>query len=209
MKNRIFFILKKLKEYSPDPHTELVFSNVWELLVAVILSAQCTDKKVNEVTKKLFNKYPHFSDYLKADIHVFENDINSIGLFRNKARYILYSAQKIDECYLGKVPRNMSDLLTLPGVARKTANVVLFNGFGIQEGIAVDTHVGRVSQRLELTGSNNPLVIEKDLCRLIPQKDWGAYNSRMVQFGRYVCQSRRPLCSTCSLNSLCSFSKTI
>lgn len=196
-------IVKRLKKKYPHAKIVLNFSNNWELLVAVILSAQCTDKKVNEVTEKLFKKYRTLNDYVKANPKEFEKIIRSTGFYRAKTKNILSSAKIIKERFGGHVPRTMKEILTLPGVARKTANVVLGNAFGISEGIAVDTHVRRLSQRLGLTKNNNPEKIEKDLMRLVPKKDWFKLTYLLIDHGRTICTAKDPRCDLCPLNDMC------
>jgi endonuclease-3 len=190
------------KEY-PDPRVELTYSDPLELLVATILSAQSTDKTINKVTKELFKKYRTPGDYADADQKTFEQEIRSTGFYHNKAKNIIASAKILVEKYDSKVPGTMEDLLTLPGVARKTANIVLANAYGIAAGIAVDTHVKRVSFRLGLTKETDPVKIEKDLIAAIPKEYWITVNKRMVLLGRYVCTARKPLCGKCVLNKVC------
>lgn len=184
---RIITALKKL-----FPHTKIAlnYSNNWELLVAVILSAQCTDKKVNEVTNMLFKKYKTLDDYVKANVREFEKDIRSTGFYRAKAKNILATAKIIKEQYGEKIPKTMAELLTLPGVARKTANIVLGNAYGIIEGIAVDTHVRRLSRLLCLTDETNPDKIERDLMQIIPKDEWFSFTYRLIDFGRTHCPAR-------------------
>lgn len=183
-------VIAELKKLHPTAGIMLNYSNPWELLVAVILSAQCTDKKVNEVTAGLFKKYPALADYAKSELKEFEQDIRPAGFYRNKARNILASAKIINESYGGKVPRTMKELLTLPGVARKTANVVLGNAFGVVEGIAVDTHVKRLAHRLGLTDRSNPSKIEQDLMQIIPRKYWFQLTYWLIDYGRQYCPAR-------------------
>ena len=190
-KKRAGAIVKKLKELFPDAQIVLRYSNTWELLVSVILSAQCTDKMVNVVTEKLFKKYRTLEDYINTDVEEFENDIKSTGFYRNKAKNILASAEIVKEKFGGEVPDTMEARLTLPGVARKTANVVLGNAFGIVEGIAVDTHVRRLSQKLGLTEHADPNKIEQDLMQLLPQKDWFFLTYGLIEYGRHICPSRK------------------
>ena len=197
---QIFNLLKR--EY-PKAKIALNFRNPLELLVATILSAQCMDKQVNIVTKSLFKKYRKVEDYAKADSGTLEQEIWALGLYRNKTRNIIAAAQKILKDFGGKVPDSMDKLLQLQGVARKTANIVLFHGFRKISGIAVDTHVKRVSQRLGFTKNENPEKIEKDLMRLLPKKEWGVYNLILIQHGRKVCVSRKPKCSQCVLRESC------
>lgn len=196
-------IVKRLKKKYPNAKIVLNFSNNWELLVAVILSAQCTDKKVNEVTEKLFKKYRTLDDYVKANPQEFEKMVHSTGFYRAKAKNILASAKIIKERFGGHVPRAMTEILTLPGVARKTANVVLGNAFEISEGIAVDTHVRRLSQRMGLTKNNNPEKIEKDLMAIVPKKDWFKLTYLLIDHGRAICTAKDPRCDICPLNNVC------
>ena len=195
-------IIQKLKKLFPRAKIVLNYSNNWELLVAVILSAQCTDKMVNKVTEKLFRKYKTLSDYVKADPKEFEKDIRSTGFFRNKAKNILATAKIIKEKYKGEVPNTMKELLTLPGVARKTANVVLGNAYGIYEGIAVDTHVRRLSKLYGLTDENDPDKIEQDLMKIIPKKDWFKFTYLMIDYGRKYCPARRHDHKNCPLTKI-------
>jgi len=180
-------IVAKLKKLFPNPKMALRYSNNWELLVAVMLSAQCTDKKVNEVTQDLFKKYKTLDDYVNAKIGEFEQDIRPTGFYRNKAKNILATAKIIKEKYKGKLPKTMGEMLALPGVARKTANVVLGNAYGIVEGIAVDTHVKRLANLFGLTPENNPDKIERDLMQMIPKKNWFVFTYLMIEYGRKYC----------------------
>ena len=192
-------IIKKLKVLLPDAKIALNYSNNWELLVAVILSAQCTDKMVNKVTEKLFRKYKSLEDYVKADANEFEKDIRSTGFFRNKAKNILATAKIIKGKFHGKVPDTMNDLLTLPGVARKTANVVLGNAYGIYEGIAVDTHVRRLAKLYGLTDQDDPDKIEQDLLKIVPKKDWFKFTYLMIDYGRKYCPAKKHDHQNCPL----------
>lgn len=201
-KKRAAKIVAVLKKLFPDAKIALKYSNNWELLVAVILSAQCTDKKVNEVTAKLFKKYKTLNDYVRADQKEFEKDIKPTGFYRNKAKNILASARIIKERFGGKVPCSMEELLTLPGVARKTANIVLGNGCGIVEGIAVDTHVRRLSIKLGLTKNTDPDKIEKDLMQLLPKKEWFNFTYRMIEYGRQICPARKHECKNHPLTKI-------
>ncbi len=201
-KDRTEKILKKLKELFPNPKMFLTYSNNWELLVAVILSAQCTDKKVNEVTAKLFQKYRTLDDYVNAPAKEFEKDIFSTGFYRAKTKNILATAKIIKEKYNGRVPNSMQELLSLPGVARKTANIVLGNAFGIIEGIAVDTHVKRLSRALGLSNETNPDKIERDLMAIIPKKEWFSFTYRLIEYGRNYCPAKRHNHSACPLTEL-------
>lgn len=184
---KIHAILKK--EY-PNPRTELVFKHPYELLFAVIMSAQTTDKQVNKVTEQLFQKYKTLDDYINTSQEDFQNDIRNIGLYRNKAKNILATAKILKEKYNGQVPKTMPELIELPGVARKTSNVVLSELYGIQEGIAVDTHVTRLSQQLGLTTHTDAVKIERDLMALIPKEDWGGFSHRLIMYGRYQWTAR-------------------
>lgn len=181
---RAFFINSQLKKFFPRAKIVLNYSNNWELLVAVILSAQCTDKKVNEVTAKLFKKYKTLDEYVTVNQSEFEQDIYSTGFYRNKAKNILASAKIVKHKFHDKVPNTMEDLLTLPGVARKTANIILGNAYGIVEGIAVDTHVRRLSQKFDLTSEKDPVKIEKDLMALLPKSEWFEFTYRLIEYGR-------------------------
>ncbi len=187
----------------PEPETHLIAANPWQLLVAVILSAQCTDARVNMVTPNLFARWPDASSLAKAPLNEVEQVIRSTGFFHNKAKNIIASAKRITEDFGGEVPRTLAELITLPGVARKTANVVLWSSFGINEGIAIDTHVGRIVFRLGLTKSTNVIQVEKDLMALFPCEEWGLLNHRLVWFGRHVCDAKKPLCEQCEMQSFC------
>lgn len=200
---RIGEILKRLKKSYPDAKTTLNYTNAFELLVATILSAQCTDERVNLVTKTLFKKYTKPEDYLKVPEDELQNDIRTTGFFRNKTKSIRGSSKKLIEDFGGKVPGTMEELLTLPGVARKTANVVLGNVFKIADGVVVDTHVSRLSQRLGLTKNTAAEKIEQDLMKLIPQEDWIKFSHMIILHGRYVCKAIKPECENCVLNDLC------
>lgn len=193
-KERARKVVKKLKELFPRAKMMLKYGNNWELLVAVVLSAQCTDKKVNEVTEKLFKKYQTLEDYVRAKPREFEQDIKSTGFYRNKAKNILAAAKIIKEKYKGKIPKTMEEILHIPGVARKTANVVLGNAYGVVEGIAVDTHVRRLCLKLGLTAHTNPVKIEQDLMRLLPKKDWFRFTYLMIDYGRAICPARKHEC---------------
>ena len=196
-------ILELLKEEYPGKTTALEYSNNFELLVATILSAQCTDNRVNIVTKKLFSDYKHPSDFANMPQSTLEQYIRSTGFYKNKAKNIIKTSQMLVSDFKGQVPSNMQDLIKLPGVARKTANIVLNYGFGKPEGIAVDTHVKRLSYRLGLTSSKNPDQIEQDLVEALPKKLWIEANNLLVWHGRTICKSRKPLCGECKLNQSC------
>ena len=196
-------IIKRLKKEYPDAHCALVHSNAFELLIATILSAQCTDVRVNIVTANLFRKYRQPQDYLNVSQAELEQDIRSTGFFRNKAKNIQAACEKIIANFDGEIPNSMDELLTLNGVARKTANVVLGNAFGIASGVVVDTHVSRLSQRLGLTEETTPEKIEKDLSELVPKKDWIMFPHWLISHGRAVCQARKPKCADCVLENIC------
>lgn len=190
------------REY-PLTHTALDYKTPLQLLVATILSAQCTDKKVNEITPPLFQKYRAVNDFANARQEVFEQEIRQTGFFRSKAKNIIAAARKIASDFGGRVPETMEELITLPGVARKTANIVLSSAFHKAEGIAVDVHVARLAQRLGLSREKNPEKIEKNLMECIPRKEWIDFNYMMVDHGRKVCNARKPLCPECVLRLLC------
>jgi endonuclease III len=190
-KKRADIILQELKNLFPDSKIALNFSNTLELLIAVMLSAQCTDKKVNEVTSKLFLKYKKLDDYLSVKVEEFEKDIHSTGFYHNKAKNILATARLIKTRFAGKVPASMEELLTLPGVARKTANIVLGDGFGKTVGIAVDTHVRRLANLHGLTTENDPDKIEQDLMLIVPKEEWLNFNHRLIDYGRKFCPARK------------------
>lgn len=183
-------VAAQLKKLFPHAEMALRYSNHWELLAAVILSAQCTDKKVNEVTQKLFKKYRTLEAYLRADIKEFERDIRPAGFYRNKTKHILAAAKMVQEEFGGRIPRTMEEMLTIPGVGRKTANVVLGNAYGVVEGVAVDTHVRRLTRLWGMTAHTNPDKIEKDLMRILPKKEWRAFTYRVIEYGRKYCPAR-------------------
>lgn len=195
-------ILRILDRLYPDAHCALKFESPLQLLIATILSAQCTDVRVNMVTPALFAKYPDAQAFATADIAELEKAIQSTGFFRNKARNIMGCCKQIVEKHGGEVPGCMEDLVELPGVGRKTANVLLGNAFGVP-GITVDTHVGRLSQRMGLTKQTDPEKIEQDLMEVIPQKDWTIFSHRMIFHGRQVCFARKPNCEGCELKAIC------
>ena len=205
--SRVREIIRLLRKHYPNPRTSLHFENPLQILVATILAAQSTDKRVNMVTPDLFRKYRRAADFAAADRAVLEQEIRSTGFFRNKAKSIIGAAKTIVEDFGGKVPDDMDGLLTLPGVARKTANIVLSAGFGKAEGIAVDTHARRLSQRLGLSREKSPDKIERDLMAEIPRKDWLDFNPLLVSHGRAVCVARKPKCPDCFLNHLCPSAK--
>ena len=198
-KKRVITIIKKLKKLIPDAKIVLNYSNPWELLVAVVLSAQCTDKKVNEVTEKLFKKYRTLNDYVKADPREFERDIRSTGFYHNKTKNILAAAKMVKEEFNGKIPRTMEEITTIPGVARKSANVILGNAYCVVEGVAVDTHVIRLSRELGLTTESDPVKIERDLMAIIPKKDWFIFTYLIIEYGRKYCPARPHVHSKCPL----------
>jgi len=202
MKN-ILRIITILKKAYPGAKIALNYGNPVEILVATILSAQCTDVTVNKVTEKLFKKYRSVKDYANAGIKQFEQDIKSTGFYHNKAKNIINTAKIILDKFGGKVPDTMDELITLPGVARKTANIVLSNAYGIVAGIAVDTHVRRLSLRIGLTKNDNPVKIEQDLMELVPQSEWYNISNLLIEHGRNVCDAKKPLCSGCKLSGLC------
>jgi endonuclease-3 len=196
-------ILRLLHEEYPDAHCELNFNTPLELLVATILSAQCTDERVNKVTPALFERYPTAQAYAEADRAELEEMIRTTGFFRNKAKNVQGAAQRIVEAYNGEVPADMKELLTLPGVARKTANVVLGNAYGIPEGVVVDTHVSRLANRLKLSTESNPEKIERDLMALAPREEWIDLSHLLIFHGRRVCHARKPNCPACAIAHLC------
>lgn len=192
-----------LKETYPSPEIALIFSTPFELLAATVLSAQCTDARVNMVTEGLFRKYKSIQDYARLSETVFEKEIRSTGFYRHKAKNIIGCAKKIVKDFNGRVPSAMEELIQLPGVARKTANVVLFGAFKKNEGMAVDTHVARVSQRLGITKNSNPVKIEADLMKLVDKKEWGKFSLRLVWHGRQICGAKKPKCAVCVLREIC------
>ena len=203
LKKRTREIIRRLKRAYPDAKTSLNHSNPFELLIATILSAQSTDERVNIVTADLFRKYKKPEDYLKVSAHELQKDIHSTGFFRNKTKSIQGTAKLLTEQYGGEVPHTMDELLELPGVARKTANVVLGNAFGIKAGVVVDTHVTRLSHRLGLSEEKTAEKIERDLILIVPKKDWVIFPHLMIYHGRKICKARNPLCAECSIEKLC------
>jgi endonuclease-3 len=195
--------IARLKTAYPEARTALYWSNPLELLVATILSAQTTDVRVNAVTPNLFAKYPTAADYAGADPTELEEDIRPTGFFRNKAKSLRGMARALADDHGGEVPRTMDDLVALPGVGRKTANVVLGNAFGIDEGVVVDTHVRRLSNRLGFTTQNDPEKIERDLMQTVPKRDWTVFSHLLILHGRSVCKARKPACVDCVVNDLC------
>ena len=200
---RIGEIIEILKRNYPKSRTALKFENPLQILVATILSAQCTDEKVNQITPSLFQKYPEAKDFAQADQKKLEEEIRPTGFFRNKARSIIKASKMIAEDFNGEVPDSMEKLITLPGVARKTANIVLSSAFKKAEGIAVDTHVRRLAQRLGLSKEEHPDKIERDLMSIAPKKDWLDFNYMLVNHGRKICQARKPQCPLCMIRHLC------
>lgn len=202
-KERTRKIIKLLKREYPDAACSLDYSSPLELLVATILSAQCTDERVNQLTPALFRKYPSCEDYLKVSQDELEQDVRPTGFYRNKARAIQGACRMIKEEHGGRVPDRMEELLRLPGVARKTANVVLGNAFGIASGVVVDTHVSRLSQRLALSTETQAEKIESELMQLVPRADWIIFPHLLIAHGRKICKARTPLCAECVLEKLC------
>ena len=210
LNTRVREIIRRLKRAYPGAKCSLNHSNAFELLIATILSAQCTDERVNIVTADLFRKYTKPEDYLKVSPRELEKDIQSTGFFRNKTKSIQGTSKTLLEGYDGEVPHTMDELLQLPGVARKTANVVLGNAFGIKAGVVVDTHVTRLSHRLGLTQEKTAEKIERDLIEIVPKKDWVIFPHLMIYHGRKICKARSPLCDECQIEKQCpsSFLKT-
>ena len=196
-------ITNELKRLYPDAKCSLDFSNPLELLVATQLSAQCTDERVNIVTRDIFKKYRSAEDYATVSQEELEQDIRSTGFYRNKAKNIRAACQILITKYHGKVPANMTDLLKLPGVARKTANVLLGNAYGIVEGFVVDTHIGRLARRFGWTENEDPVKVEQDLMRLVPRQEWLDLSHLLIFHGRAICQAKKPLCQQCTLTKLC------
>lgn len=200
---RILEIIKILRKTYPRSHTALYFKTPLQILVATVLSAQCTDERVNKITPTLFNKYKTVYNFARARKSVLEKEVYSTGFYKNKAKNIIALSKKIVMDYNGKVPDEMSELLTLPGVARKTANILLSSSFRKAEGIPVDTHVKRLSGRLGLSTQTNPDKIEKELMNIVPRKDWLDFNYMFVDHGRKICMARKPLCPKCVIRHLC------
>jgi endonuclease III len=196
-------IVKALGREYPDAACALQFRNPLELLVATILSAQCTDERVNRVTKELFRKYRSAADYARAPQEDFEREIQSTGFFRSKAKSIIGTCRAIEERFGGKVPKDLEALVELPGIGRKTANVVLGTAYGIASGVVVDTHVTRLSRRLGLSAQKDPAKIERDLMELVPKSQWVAFSHRMIHHGRRICVARKPKCDQCPLEPFC------
>jgi len=202
-KRRVETIIKLLQEEYPRNKIALKFSDPLELLVSTILSAQCTDERVNRATKVLFKKYKDIKDYARADFKKFEEDIRPTGFYRNKAKNIINASQQITNRFKGKVPQTMKELLTLPGIGRKTANIILTFAFGKIEGIVVDTHVIRLSKRIGLSKNDNPEKIEQDLMKIIPKNHWKDFSSLLMEHGRKICLARKPICESCVLKYIC------
>ena len=202
-RTRVKKILAALDRMYPNVTCALHHTNAWELLVATILSAQCTDKRVNMVTPALFRKYPTIQDFAAVKQEELAQDIRSTGFFNNKAKSVIGAARKILADFKGEIPREIDQLLTVPGAARKTANVVLGTAFGIASGVVVDTHVQRISRRLDLTRHTDPVKIEKDLMKIIPREKWILFSHQMIHHGRALCVARTPKCADCALNPLC------
>ena len=200
---RVGEILRILDRMYPNATCALVHRTPWELLVATILSAQCTDKRVNEVTPGLFAKYPTMQDFAAVRHEVLAQDIRSTGFFNNKAKSIVGAARRILADFGGKIPRTLEEMLTVPGAARKTANVVLGTAYGIASGIVVDTHVQRVSRRLDLTRQADPVKIERDLVKIIPKERWILFSHQLIHHGRALCVARKPRCAECQLDPVC------
>ena len=200
---RVVKIFAALDKLFPQAECALLHANPFQLLVATILSAQCTDERVNKVTPELFRKFSTAQDFAVAKQEVLEREIHSTGFFRNKAKNIIGAAQKVVKDFGGQVPRTMDEMLTLPGVARKTANVVLGSAFGLPTGVVVDTHVFRIAGRLKLSKQKTPEKVEQDLIKLVPQERWISFGHQVIWFGRKVCAARKPLCAECPLESAC------
>jgi endonuclease-3 len=202
-------IIRLLKKHYPDAKCSLDFKTIHQLMVATILSAQCTDERVNQVTKTLFRKYKSVRDFADADLTQLGKDIYAAGFHNNKAKSIRTSARQLLENHGGRMPRRLDELVKLAGVGRKTGSVILGAGFGLAEGVVVDTHVARISRRLGFTNEKNPLKIEKDLMQIIPKKDWISYAYLMIDHGRAICKARRPDCAGCFLARLCPSSTVL
>jgi endonuclease-3 len=200
---RVSEILRRLESMYPGATCALRHQSPWQLLVATILSAQCTDKRVNEVTPALFEKYPTPRDFAAVRPETLAHDIRSTGFFNNKAKSVVGAAKKVVSEFGGEVPRSMEEMLSIPGVARKTANVVLGTAYGIPSGIVVDTHVQRIAARLDLTGNTDPVKIERDLMKIVPQDQWILFSHELILHGRALCQARTPKCAECALNDVC------
>jgi len=203
IRQRALQVVEHLAAAYPDAKCSLDYAGPFQLLIATMLAAQCTDERVNQVTPALFARFPTPAAFAEASLPEIETAIRSTGFFRNKARHIQGASRMIVEEFDGETPQAMADLLKLPGVARKTANVVMGNGYGQVEGVIVDTHVGRISRRLGLTTADDPVRVEQDLMALLPQSEWLAFNHRVIEFGRAICKAPRPHCAGCRLAELC------
>ncbi len=201
-KTRALKLIRALKKLYPDAGMALRYGSDWELLVAVMLSAQCTDKKVSEVTARLFAKYRTLDDYVRANHRAFERDIHSTGFYRNKAKNILAAARMVRDEFGGKVPKTMAEMLRIPGVARKTANVVLGNAHGVVDGIAVDTHVRRFALKFDLSDYRDPIHIERDLMHILPKRDWFRFTYLVIEYGRNICPGRTHDCTAHPLSKI-------
>ena len=206
---RISKILEILKQEYPDAKIALKFKNPYELMVAVVLSAQCTDVRVNKVTPQVFKRFPDPKSLSEAELSEIEDLIRSTGFFRNKAKNLKNACKIIVEKHDGKVPDTMEELLKLPGIARKSANIILYNGYGKVAGIPVDTHVKRLSARLGLSKEKDPVKIERDLMKIIPEEEWGKISYRLIDHGRKICTARKPKCEKCPLYDLCLYPKEL
>jgi endonuclease-3 len=203
MKARISKIIARLKKEFPQARTALEFSNPLQLLISTILSAQCTDVRVNIITPSLFAKYRSVNDFAEADRSELEKDIKSTGFYRMKAKHIIDASKEIVDHFGGQVPKTIDELISLPGVGRKTANCVLGGAYGIQSGIVVDTHVIRLANRLGLTKNDAPDKIEQDLMKLVPKREWYRFSNLLILHGRKICKARKPLCENCTLSDIC------
>ncbi|MGC4052056.1 MAG: endonuclease III [Paludibaculum sp.] len=202
-KERLFRILDALSQRYPNVTCALNHADAWQLLVATILSAQCTDARVNMVTPELFRKFPTMQDLAVADVREVSEVIRSTGFFNNKAKSIIGAARTLIQDFGGEIPRTIDQLLTVPGAARKTSNVVLGTAFGIPSGVVVDTHVGRIALRLDLTKETNPVKVEQDLMKILPRDRWILFSHQVIHFGREICVARKPRCGECPLEGLC------
>ncbi len=202
-KARLGHIFEELDKLFPKATCALLHENAWQLLVATILSAQCTDERVNKVTPELFSKFPTVEDFANVSQEELAQEIRSCGFFNNKARSIIGAAKKVKAEFGGSVPQTLDELLSVPGAARKTANVVLGTAYGVASGIVVDTHVQRITQRLDLTKKTDPVKIEQDLMKAVPQDRWILFSHQVIHFGRQICIARKPRCGSCPLDSIC------
>ncbi len=202
-KVRLQKIIAELDKLFPDATCALHHEDAWQLLVATILSAQCTDERVNRVTPELFRKFPTVEDLASVPQEELAQEIRTCGFFNNKARSIIGAAKKVKEAFGGEVPKTLDELLTVPGAARKTANVVLGTAYGIASGVVVDTHVQRIANRLDLTKNSDPVKIEQDLMKIVPRDRWILFSHQVIHFGRQICIARKPRCGSCPLDSLC------